>query len=46
MAAFKYLGMILANKNYFNEEIKDSIQGMPATIGSRVFCFPVWCLKT
>jgi hypothetical protein len=42
VADFKYLGMVVTNRNWIHEEIKRRFnQGMLATMQFRIFCFPV-----
>jgi activator of 2-hydroxyglutaryl-CoA dehydratase len=40
---FKYLGKILTNQNYIQEERADLSQEMFAIIWCRAFCLPVCC---
>lgn len=47
MAWFRYVGMTLRNPNCMHNSLRtDEIQGMPASIQSRILCLPVYCLRT
>jgi hypothetical protein len=47
VAWFRYAGMTLRNPDCTHKTLRTvGIQGMPASVQSRILCLPVYCLRT